>query len=278
MPYKVTTLFNAVTIDKNNQASRQGGWSESWYTNLAIDSPALNAAWDALCTTRAALLANNTKIIGQRIQQVDPVGPVRTFENTYPGSAGSANDLPQMALEWQMRSQGGFNRRAVVLRGVPDARVVTGEYSPSAAYNAALAAYFEQLRQNWLMRALDRTQPTKRVVIFLADSAFACVTAGPHGLVVGDFINLMSAKTSQGKKVSAVFQVSAISPDNPNAFSVFPNPSANFSQVTGGRIRKRVIQYIGVTLNGQEILDPLAVSRKVGRPFHQFRGRRTAKK
>src|SRR5262249_1107002 len=135
---KVTLLFEAATVDSAGNAARAAGFSESYYSTLAIDSPLLFTNWTNLATARAALLPTNSRIVGGRFQTVDPVGASRQFDNVYVGASGTLNDLPNVALQWTMRSAAFANQKNVILRSIPDARVVTGEYSPSPAFNAAL--------------------------------------------------------------------------------------------------------------------------------------------
>lgn len=278
MTLKVTTLFNAVTVDAAGNGKRAGGWTESWYSTKALDSAAFNTAWTNLLRTRAALMPANVTIIGQRVQTVDPLGPARTFENVYKGPGTLQNDLPQVALQWQMNSGAGPNHRNVTLRGVPDARVVKGEYVPIADYNAALIAHFRELIDNWLMRAKDRTQPRVRIRSVTSDTpnGYQVTTQAPHGFIVGDTVQILSGLASNGKKYSFTARVAVV--DDAMKVHVYPNEDLNYGGLTGGRIQKLVISYQSVFLNTPEITDPLAVVRKVGRPFHQFHGRQTVKR
>lgn len=278
MTLKVTTLFNAVTVDSAGNGKRAGGFSESWYSNKTIDTAAFNAAWLNLLRTRAALMPANVTIIGQRVQTVDPLGPARTFENVYKGSGTLQNDLPQVALQWQMNSAAGTNHRNVTLRGVPDARVVKGEYNPTAEYNAALIAHFRELRANWLMRAKDRTQPRVRMRAATSDNpnGWQITTQTPHGLAVNDTVQILSGLASNGKKYSFTGRVVVV--DDAAKFHVYPDTELVFGGLTGGRVQKRIVTYTEVFLNDAEMTDPLAVIRKCGRPFHQFRGRQTVRR
>jgi len=271
---KLTSLFNAVTVDDAGNAQRSGGWSESVYGDGIIDSLAFNTKWAALLNARAALLPENTTIIGERVQTVDPLGPARTYENIYPGTNATQNDLPQVALEYQLRSATGFNRRPMILRGTPDIRIVRGEYSGIGAYNAALSAFFSQLVGNWLMRCIDRTQPKIRVVLWNQGAEHICTTETPHGLAPNDVVLQYSGLDSAFKKRSGKYRVSTVS--DATHFTVFNFPGA--LSLAGGKMRKEVIQFLPMTINNQEIVTPLAVVRKVGRPFHLFRGRRSTRR
>jgi len=274
MKTKVTQLFQCGTVDKDGNAARIGGFSESWYTDLTISDTELTPRWNNLCRLRAALLPANCRIVGNRLAQVDPVGASKGYDTVFPGTAASDNDLPQVALQFSMRAQSGFNNRQVTLRGVPDARVVKGEYAPSQAYNAALAAYFDELTRFWKMRAIDRTiLPVKIVSI---SSGGLLTTEKPHGLAAEQTVQLMSVHFGDGPKVSCLaYVVSA--PTTTTANIILP-AVAHGQAGSGGRARKYLVTYPGVTIASTEVIAPVAVTRKVGAPFRKFRGRRTAKK
>lgn len=269
---KVTLLFQAGTIDSSGNAARTGGFSETYYSTLAIDSPSLTTIWTALCLARAALLPTNSRIVGSRYQNVDPVGGSRQFDNVYVGSAGTLNDLPNLALQWTVRSPATPNQRNVILRSIPDARVVTGEYSPSPAYDAALLAFFNQLTNNWQFRAITRTiAPVKIVDITGAGNM---VTTAPHGLVVGDHCNIMSTRPDSVHKISYEAIVTQLLTPT-SVVIVRADNNGLLQSSVGGRVRKKAIIYPNITITQGEVVSPVAITRKVGAPFRKFRGRRT---
>ena len=269
---KVTLLFQAGTIDSSGNAARTGGFSETYYSTLAIDAPQLQTNWTALCQKRAALLPTNSRIVGSRYQRVDPVGGSRQFDNVYVGSAGIQNDLPNVSLQWTVRSPATPNQRNVILRSIPDARVVTGEYSPSPAYDAALQAFFSELTANWQFRAIDRTiLPVKIVDI---TGAGVMVTAQPHGLVVGDHCNVMSTRPDTVHKSTYEAIVTVLT--SPTTATIVRADQGLLQSSVGGRVRKHVNIYPNMSITTGEVIAPVAITRKVGAPFRKFRGRRTA--
>lgn len=282
MPFtKVTTLFHAATTDFDGNGKRLAGFSESWYSTLPPDSTQLNANWSQLCTLRAALMAKNVTIVGQRIQTVRPTGASRSFDTVYPGPSTAANDLPSMALQWTVRSTTP-NQRSVILRGIPDARVINGEYNNVSTYDAAIVAYFTHLKANWGYLGLDRTiLPVKLVSV---DNAGLVTTMEPHGLAVGDDAEVMSAVNVRGVKHSAVVRVLTVPSDT--TFTVFvprlgrdEPPTAPFVfNTVRGRVRKLVYAFKDVQITSSEMTNPTAITRKAGRPFRVFRGRRTARR
>lgn len=276
MAVKVTLLFNAGTIDASGNAARSAGFSESYVTTVPIDSPTLQTNWNNLAIARAALLPANTRICGSRFQNIDPVGGSRQYDNVYPGTSSALNDLPSVALQWTIRSPSTPNQRSLILRGIPDARVVTGEYAPSAGYNAALQAFFAQLTANWQFRAINRTILPVKIRSVVA-SLMTTVTA--HGLNVGDYVNVMSTNVPGDPVTKHSYTAVVIAPVTLTTATLALTGRNDFiPDSTGGRVRKAGIIYPNISITAAEIISPNAINRKAGAPFRKFRGRRTARR
>lgn len=271
---KFTMLINAGTADAASNVIRNGGFSESWYSDLTFGGSALDRNWRALVDYRAALLPSNARVIGERLQQVDPVGPSRTYEVVRPGVNANQNDLPQMCLHWNMRSGGGANRRLVTLRGVPDARVVNGEYRSDPTYDAALQRYFGELEANWLMKGRVRTNEKLRVVGVTAPGV--CTTVGDHGLEAGDAVIFLRTRNVNGVLTKGVFYVEQAL--TANTFSIAAWPVIGNGVITKGFLRQHEEEYFSVEIEDAEVLHPDAATRKVGSPFNRFRGKASAKR
>lgn len=271
---KVTLLMQAGTIDSTGNAARSAGFSESYYTPLAVTDAALTPIWTQLCTLRAALLPTNSRIVGSRYQTVDPVGPSRQFDNVYVGGAGTLNDLPGVALQWTVRSPATNNQRNVILRSIPDARIVTGEYSPSPAYDAALQAFFSHLVLNWRFRAIDRSLPIVKIKDITG--AGLMVTLAPHNLLAGQMANIMSTRPDSFRTVSYLAQVVEVLTATSATIVLAANTGFLQSSV-GGRVRRALNIYPNISITNGEVISPVAITRKVGAPFRKFRGRRTVR-
>lgn len=271
---KVTLLFNAVTLNSAGQAERTAGFSESYYSTLGIDDAALKTNWSALAIARANLLPANVSIIGSRYQTVDPVGGSRQYDNKYPPGSTVQNDLPGVALQWTVRSANSPNQRSLILRGTPDGRVVTGEYSPVANYNAALQAYFNELRAKWQFRAIDRTVLPVRIIDIVAG---LLTTAGNHGLNVGDIVNVMSTFVGTDPGIKTSYKAFVRTVPSVSTATLVPTEHVSLPESTGGKIRKVSIIYPFFSITDAEIVTPTAIHRKAGAPFKKFRGRRTVR-
>lgn len=271
---KVTLLFNAVTLNSAGQAERTAGFSESYYSTLGINDATLKLNWANLAIARANLMPANVSIIGSRYQTVDPVGGSRQYDNKYPPSTTVQNDLPGMALQWTVRSFNTPNQRSLILRGIPDGRVVNGEYSPAANYAAALVAFFAELTTKWQFRAIDRTVLPVRIIDVVAG---LMTTAGAHGLNVGDIVNVMSTFVGTDPGVKSSYKAFVRTVPSATTATLVPTEHVTLPTSTGGKVRKVSIIYPFFAITNDEILTPTAIHRKAGAPFKKFRGRRTVR-
>lgn len=280
MPIKCTALFQLSTnVDfPNLPAHRIGGWSESWYyigssipnAIQAFASPGTALFPFSWCAGRAALLPGGAAIIGQRYQQVAPVGQSQTAGGIYPGSAGEAADIPQQALLCSIPAVGAGNIKRFTLRGIPDARIIEGEFQGTQSFTQSLNNFFFVLG-NFQFRARDLTQPTANIVSISAAGLVTCEAAATFN--VNDMVRVLRTRTVDGDLLGGRFQVASVGPGN-NVFTL-----ANWSPAeatTGGRVRRDSIVFLPA--DNTRAAAYRAVIRKVGRPFGAYRGRRSAKR
>jgi hypothetical protein len=267
---RVTMLFQITTSPTNRSVSKPhiAGWSESFWT-VPIQ-PNTNYVTN-LQIARARLLPIEGQIVGYRIQNFDVTGnritPLGSTTGTsnYPGSSGLITDMPQTALLCTAVSGSGPNRRRFFIRGIPDNEIVNGEYTPDSGFATNVNAYFTLLYQQvWRFLARDLSQPSYRVV-GIANSVITIV--GPAPFAINSFIRLLRVKDKTGKPVKGVFRVT-LAPDNVN-FTV--DGLAGVTAGVSGAIRldSFVVPQIVSCSVGR------AVVKKVGRPFEQYRGRRS---
>lgn len=265
MPTKCTMLFQQSTINSNTGvAVRVGGWSESWYSTGEYSS-GLATKFRLLCARRAILLPTGAAIVGQRYQKVAPVGASVTSAFTYAGVAGRPCDVPQIALFLRTPSRNFPNIRPVTLRGVPDARVVTGEYANDTTgfYDFALRRFFEELTQ-WNFRGFDRSVDAGDV--FSVDAQGVVLLKAPYAAAVHDIIHFSGCLDINGIKRGGNFHVTAA----PGVFT-FTVGNWPYGLCQGGKVTKRVEVFPAV---GEMVsITPRVIVRKVGRPFGSYRGR-----
>lgn len=277
MTVKFTMLFNYASNTSVPSATpkRTAGWSESWYHDTNDIGFALDLArngnftFGPLLPTRASNLAAGCSIVGQRVQVINPRGPSQTFAFGYPGSAADPQDIPQVALLTKVPSIGSPNVRLNVLRGLRDGVVVEGEFKPSTADLVSLANYFDALGA-WRFRGRDLTLPAYPIV-FITSGGGVQLTV-PHALAAGDMIRVMHTMQSGGSQFGGVFKVEAVGPSS-SQLSIM---NWTGGATTGGTIRKEAIGYPLVDSNNVSI--SRIITRRVGRPFVGYRGRRSARR
>jgi len=243
-------------------AVRVGGWSESVYSDYP-PSAIMEQRFLDLMNARAALLAVTGSITGQRFQAVDPPGVSTTGTRIVPGASGLQCDVPQMALYYRLRSSTTLNTRPLYIRGIPDARVVQGEYSPSQAYTTALNSYLNQLRY-WQFRAKDLSLGSAPIFT-ITDAGVVTVTEAymPN---VNDYVKVSRTVPQLGGFYGGTFRVSAVA--STTQFTLANWVAGDTSQ---GRVS--LIGYVYPSVGAPVDETPRVVVKKVGRPFVQYRGR-----
>jgi hypothetical protein len=279
MPHtKCTMLMQLRTnVDQpNSPISRIGGWSESWYdTNTAIS--AVRPPFIQLCQKRAALLPAGAAVVGQRYQQVDPVGASSSTSFSFPGNARFttssdvlAADMPQNALLCAVIGASVKNTRRFTLRGLPDAVVVGGEYNPgNSAFSTALQAFFNELDLYWFP-GRDLSAPTYPLLTIDSLGNFASEQATLF--VVNQMVRVLRTKDADGRLRGGRFQVETM---NPGGYTG-KLAGWTFGACKGGKLRADSM--IWAQVRPANISIGRQVTRKVGRPFTQYRGRRSAKR
>lgn len=273
MIQRITYLFQLVTTAANLGLARPhiAGWSETIWDNNTSD---ITSFIEALARARARCLPNGATIIGYRRQIFDlqpnriiPAGSA-TFAMNLPGTAGNQADIPQMGLSCTVRTSASINTRRFVLRGIPDAQVVTGEFDPSATYLHSLNQYLSELRAgSWDFVCRDLNLPSYRVVGIIAG---VITVSGPHAIPVGAFVRLLRVRDQEGSSVTGVYRVTSVT--DPNTLVV-----ANWGgQIVGVSGAIRQDQFAIYPITGFAI--GRITTRRVGRPFEQYRGRRSRRR
>lgn len=272
--WKVTFLFeqtNVVGSGSSVSAGRQSGWSESWYfPDVGFSSTLLTRASN-IAIARCALLNRNAKIVEIRLKDLSSnqvlVNPV-TF-----GGLGPACDIPQMALLVLVQSADSFNRRLVELRGIPDDWVSGGELSPGAA-SAAFSTWRTSLvAQGAYFSGLDKTIPRFGVQsVVAAGNIITLFLNEPSTGIAPDlwlrFYRVKPDATCCGSICDA--QVTGVT--SPTIITARQNGAVNAS---GGKVGVRPdleLHPLAGDPFGPKI--ERVVTRKVGRPFDAFSGRK----
>ena len=252
---------------------RVAGWSESYYYDgpggadlfARVTGQGLGAGSTSLCEARARLLPVQSGIVGQRYQQLDPKGRSQSGASRFPGSSGILNDVPQMALLCKIPTSDGLRIRQLVLRGIPDARVVNGEYQASQQFRADLQNFFNVL-SGFSMRSLGLGLTNSKTGSIDASGLFTSSFDLPV-YAVGDRIRFENFQNATGQRFFGNSTVKSVGP-GPNQLVV---QNWTLGALTGGRIFRYDPSY--PFLDGSLASISRIVVRKVGRPFDQYRGR-----
>lgn len=277
MPIKCIMLFQEVTTPGVSSpfigyAGRAhiAGWSESvwWYETDAV-SDAINAlilgtgGRPGLMPTRAALLAPAVSIVGVRLYSGGS-GRGQFLSRQFPGSSPSLTEIPQMALLCKTSSTSGAVSRRFTLRGIPDEQVVGGEFSPSGLYQASLRDYFLALF-SFRFRAIDPSNPIYQVNNISAGGVVTLMVNNPYA--IGNFLTFNRLNLASGSQVPASGFITAVGP-MANQFTVAPWALA---ATTGGTATMRGTGFF--SMNPTYTSAVRITTRRVGRPFEQYRGR-----
>jgi len=276
MTVKVTTFINAAVQQNNpNEAgdagaagatTRIGGISESFYVNGTYNSNELFDLMDAYCTLRVKLLPNVCAIVGTRLQEVGARAKTLVRRKSYSGTADTIGDIPQMALRLNAHSRTSGAERAIVLGAIPDARVNRGTYNPSLVFQNNLNAYCQFVQNNFLMRATVQTVPT-----------FAIAGISDVGLVTtvndtlfeeGNVVQILSSRDSKYRARGGYFKIIS----KPTA-KTFLLEKWDFGPCVDGKVRLRETAFEQVDVYASDRTNPIATTRKFGRPFNLYRGR-----
>lgn len=276
MPLKTTLLFT-VTTDPSDRASASphtGGWSESFYYPAAkFNDPSFFAQW---AITRAQLLAGECAVIGYRQQLVTisknrllPGGSAAGALNV-PGIWGSDLNAPQDSLMVNFSPTGQPQNVRHRLPGLPDSQVASGEYQPSPTFKGNLTKYVNYvINTQFATICRDLTQPDCRVKSL---SAGVLTTLSATGAGAGDYIRLRRVKDDNGNPIEGTFLVTAVvnNADTTVSYTLFDPPSQSVTK-PNGTCRHDLLVLAALAAGIPNRL----VVRKVGRPFVQYRGRRS---
>jgi hypothetical protein len=173
-----------------------------------------------------------------------------------------------------VRSAATFNQKSLILPGVPDDRVRTGEYRAAANYNALLVDFFDHLKAAWVWRAKDRTVPKAKIVS--VGPLGLVTTARPHGLAVGNPVQVQGTQTTTDASIRKLtYRATVYAVAGLTASIILEGRGGYPEQSQLGTIQLETIIYPAFSINNEEITHPTIIHRKVGSNFKRFRGRRT---
>jgi len=265
------------TEAKNRGVARQhtAGWTESFWSTSSFNF--VIARWNAREAARQLLLPAQATIVGYRAQTFNMDGnkllPGGTTNGRQqkPGLISNICDLPQVALQLNLRSNSSSNTGRMELRGIPDDQIKFGEYDPTPAFVIAMNAFIatcQKIPMGFVGRDLSLGPVRMVSVTPIAGTSNATLVtdAAIPGVAVGDYVRFSRVYDSRGRPVSGSWKVLTAAA-----------PTYTLESLKGitvderiGTVRKDALAYFD---NGSIVVHR-AVVRKVGRPSESYRGRR----
>lgn len=261
--YKIDLLIRQQTNKGGgNPLTRVGGWSDGWYFQ-GTQKEAVDAA-QGISLWRAKLLTTAAQVIGQRVRLVG--GGSATSGGQFPGTIALPADIPQMSLLIAAGGLGVVNVRRFFLKGIADARVVEGEYSPTSEMEVALQDYADHL-QDFGIRFKCQDFFAREGVVDTIDGNGVVVFGGiDPGFSDGDVVkglfitNELTKRAVKGKWTIKI-----------PVGGGYKLQSYVSGRAFGGRLRRIEWAYPIIDKNNFHVVR--VGTHKIGKDFFQFHGR-----
>lgn len=273
MPLKITYIFDysSEPADTAAAASHKGGWSETLW--LPGSTPELDKC-RRIASQRTRLLPETVRIIGYRQQLYTIVagqfqaGGANMVLLGFRGRVGYRPDLPQVSLSLKASAFNATNTRRFTLRGIPDEQMENGEYQPTPAYDNNVTLYGQDLVDEGFAfpgRKLDEPFSDVKEIV---NSKLKVVGATTFN--EGDRVLLKGVRDVNGDPVVGQFVVTGVAAGQFTLGNMDPN-------IVVGQ-KGRVCKVINALFSISQVETGRAVVRKIGRPFEQYRGRRSKRR
>jgi hypothetical protein len=278
MATKIVILFQQTTTPTVNSpalnysaVARTAGWSESLFgpdsTSQVVQmlkGPRPAPVTGGLLPARAACLSNSASIVGVRLYSGGS-GKGQLLQVSYNGSAGDS-DVPNMGVLMNAFDGGSGRSRRWLVRGVPDHIIVKGEFAPDNSFVQRLGNYTVAL-QGFSWQYATYTGVTQVMTIDITGLA---ETATPHGFPLATVVTLKNVLISAtGKRVSFTGRITQA--PTPTSFLLPTWPHTAGTRGTVG-----LAGVATATIDATTTISAVrAAERHVGRPFVQYRGRKS---
>lgn len=284
MPVKVVMIFQQTTLPGYSIASlglagraHIGGWSESiWYAgsdltalwNQLTVGPSGGVNW-GLLQVRADLMTDNATIVGVRLYSGGSgKGNFRAiaYRGLYPSSVA---EIPQMAVLGYLGVTGSTRAKRLTIRGIPDEMAKGGEFTPTSDYATRLSNYGAALGG---FASFTKDDNAGLAILTISAAGVVQLNGVPPTWGVGIGVQIRSALNASGIRVGGKFACTAVNTPS-NQFTI-----AGWVEgaCTGGNALVPVSSIKGIV--GNSLTISRLVQRKVGRPFEQYRGRRSKRR
>ena len=280
----VSMLINAYTLNAGGTATdRACGFSDSWYDS-GDETQVMTDADRQLVNRRAALLPDSASIVGFRISLLDEFGKSkgrsRVYKTSVGGGQGTQPNDPRMALKYTLFGNGVTNELQYYLQNIPTARIANGSYNPSQSFEDQVKVYFDFVYNNGYRffgfnQALDVAPILKIEINEDPEILTGTVTLERNNVwAPGNTVRVIDSRTD----LRGHFR------QKPSGYQVLTSAGlvltlANWDQgaCTGGRMTTWAKVLCQPFLDDRGKQSPLVCTRKVGRPFFQYRGRTSSR-
>ena len=260
------TLKISILFQQSTALNRVGGWSETWYREGSVDDS--YAAASLVCQDRSGFLTTAASMVGIRIQTIG--GGSKAFPKNLPGQIGTDQDIPQMALQCSIDGLGVPNRKYFQLRGLPDSNVINGDFRATRLFTTAFQLFAAQLQtQAFRFRAKPAGNAIVKIIDIDLNGNYTLSL--PTGAVAGSYLQLLAVRNVGGANVSGTYFVE----------SVATATTGKLKNWVGGVVmekgKARLSTVFYPLCDGSTLERYRATTRKVGRPFGLYLGRRTSR-
>lgn len=265
--FKCTALFEIATNPSGTTAGRRlAGWSESWLDTGEFSF--VRRDWNTWCSLRAACLPDSGRIVGQRFQQIDPVGSSVSTGRQFLGLSQQKTDIPSVSLLCKIGVSDAPNVRQMILRGIPDINIKEGEYNPEPPFPANLVALANYTTgYKFFGRVLDAQQAT----IDNIDVNGVVTTTAAFPLTAPVYVTVLRTLDDNGRKIGGTFRVNTV-----GSTFAFTLVGWTGGITHGGKVRLALTSLF--TVQGGLFVPVRAITKKVGRPSGGFVGKVSARR
>lgn len=278
---KVVVLFKDTTGVTFPTQTRVAGFSESiWFGSDSV-ADCVNAlkigagTVQGLLPSRAALLPSSASIVGYKLYQ-GGAGRGQSASVSYPGPGGQATDVPNIALLMKSISGTTGATRRWWVHAIPDQFVVDGAFVPNGTYLTALARYVQTLGlfQFFSLPASPANSPIVNLTQIPAVPPATANTAlvnvqNAAAFAANMAVTLSGMLDTNGNR--RTFSRTILSVNVGANQVVVPNWTEG--NMTGGTMRQEGT--VASTFDPANTGVVRIGTRKVGRPFDVYRGRKS---
>lgn len=270
-------LINGTTLKANTDAvDRSFGFSDGWYDGTN-ESQELSTRDRGLINARAALLPVTSTVVGVRIAILDNDGRSKGRSRPYllsvRGGFGQPCDDPRMSLKYALYGNTVTNELQYYLQNVADGLIITGSYSFTNSWEALVRTYFDYVfNQNYSFLGYN-LEANQNAITSISAGGVVTIQGG-NLFAFGQYARVIDTR----KNARGSYR------QNPNGHMVTASVDQTVTldnwtagACTGGRLQIWEKLLFRPFIPATQQLLPLVCTKKVGKPYFQYRGRASAR-